>query len=394
MSGDLDRDRAAVAGMPPGTGHDVRKNFLGLHARRLYDAATDGLRVHLGLRQLADFAAAMVPGLVPTSGELAAESMVSQSAKVGREVELGILYWSVLSLPEAGDHLLHSLRLPTRRAVEALPGFRAAGFADLGAATVQRVDGIAYVTVRNPLYLNAEDDLVVEALETAVDLALLDDGVSVGVLRGGEMTHPRYAGRRVFNAGINLTHLYEGRISLQGFLLRRELGYINKIYRGLATGQSKPWVAAVDSFAIGGGAQLTLVFDHVLLERGAYFTVPALQEGIIPGAANLRLHRLAGTRLARQMIFANRRIGTEDPEVGLLCDEIAEPGQMDKATTVAAERLANPAVVANRRMLHLAEEPEELFRRYMAQYALEQAHLLYSNELIANLERTWIGRAR
>jgi hypothetical protein len=41
-------------------------------------------------------------------------------------------------------------------------------------------------------------------METAVDLTLLDDGIQVGVLRGGTMTHPRHAGRRVFSAGINL----------------------------------------------------------------------------------------------------------------------------------------------------------------------------------------------
>ena len=47
------------------------------------------------------------------------------------------------------------------------------------------------------------------------------------------MTHPRYRGRRVFSAGINLKALHVGGISLLDFLLRRELGYISKLMRGI-----------------------------------------------------------------------------------------------------------------------------------------------------------------
>jgi hypothetical protein len=50
------------------------------------------------------------------------------------------------------------------------------------------------------------------ATERGVDLILLDPAIEVGVLRGGVVRHPRYAGQRVFGSGINLTHLYEGRI--------------------------------------------------------------------------------------------------------------------------------------------------------------------------------------
>ncbi len=53
----------------------------------------------------------------------------------------------------------------------------------------------------------------------------------------------------------------------------------------------KPWIAAVDTFAIGGGAQLLLVFDHVLAGADAFVSLPAAQEGIIPGASNFRLGR-------------------------------------------------------------------------------------------------------
>ena len=46
----------------------------------------------------------------------------------------------------------------------------------------------------------------------------------------------------------------------------------------------KPWIAAVDGFAIGGGCQHLLVMDYVLAASDAYMTLPARKEGIIPGA--------------------------------------------------------------------------------------------------------------
>src|SRR5262249_9119487 len=155
---------------------------------------------------------------------------------------------------------------PTAEAERLLPQFRRTGSIDLGAARLERRDGIGHLTLANPDCLNAEDDRSVKALETAIDLAILDDGIAVGVLRGDVVQHRKYAGRRVFSAGINLTHLYYGQISFVEFILERDLGAVNKLYRGLWVGESdreqledtleKPWAAAVDAFAIGGGAQL------------------------------------------------------------------------------------------------------------------------------------------
>ena len=124
---------------------------------------------------------------------------------------------------------------------------------------------------------------------------LLDDSIEVGVLRGAPATHPKHAGRRIFGAGINLTHLYHGKISLVEFMIERELGVVSKMYRGHDLGdpaggvledrREKPWIAAVESFAIGGACQWLLVMDRVIAEQGSYFNLPARKEGIIPGCA-------------------------------------------------------------------------------------------------------------
>ena len=128
------------------------------------------------------------------------------------------------------------------------------------------------------------------------------------MLRGGVVEHPRYAGRRIFGAGLNLTHLYRGQISYLFFPVR-DLGLVHKVYRGLSQPETeKLWIAAAETFAIGGGCQLLLTVDHILAEEGSRCTLPARNEGIIPGAANLRLPRFVGDRRARQAILSDREL--------------------------------------------------------------------------------------
>src|SRR5262249_37276972 len=152
------------------------------------------------------------------------------------------------------------------------------------------------------------------------------------------VTHPKHAGRRLFGAGINLTHLYQGKIPYLWYLIR-DLGYVNKCYRGLALRETAPeedsieklWIAAVEGFAIGGHCHLLLAMDHVIATEDAYMTLPARKEGIVPGAANLRLARYVGSRIAREAILGERRLECASPEGRLICNSIVAPDAMDTA---------------------------------------------------------------
>lgn len=374
----------------------VRSRFMDVHAEAVYDELTDRKRRHPRLPELVSAAAAAFPGLAPTDEQMAAERGRAQALKEGREIDQGIFLRGVLRSPEAGAHLLDAMLRPTPRALELLGEFRRTGAADLGSVRMERRDGAARLTMCRDDCLNAEDDRQVEDMETAVDLALLDPASGAGLLRGGVMSHARYRGKRVFSAGINLKALHAGGISLVGFLLRRELGYISKLVRGLlvddgagwrAPTVSKPWVAAVDSFAIGGGMQLLLVFDHVIAASDAYLSLPAAAEGIVPGAANFRLARSLGPRLARQVILGGRRLRAVEPAARLVVDEVCEPAGLPEAIERSLERLQGPAVAANRRMLNIAEEPPGEFRRYMAEFALQQALRLYGEDVIGKAGR-------
>ncbi|MCC4595900.1 enoyl-CoA hydratase/isomerase family protein [Xanthomonas campestris pv. phormiicola] len=351
----------------------------------------------LRLDEVLHAAASLVPGLLPSQAQWARESACIQSEKDGWEIEQGIVLWGLLRQPECGRHLIESQLRPTARALELLPHFRREAQLQIGPIHVQRRDGAAWLTVTNQTGLNAEDNALVEAMEVAVDLALLDEQVMVGVVRGGPMQHPKYRGRRVFCSGINLQHLHQGKISFVDFLLRREFTYLNKIRRGLCWpgadvrehGIEKPWVAAVDAFAIGGGLQLLLVFDHVVAERQAYFVLPAAKEGIVPGSANLRLGARVGHRVSRDMILRGRVIHAEEPDAAGLADEVVDADGMDAAIARAVDQMRSEAVAPNRRMLCIAEESPEDFRRYMTEFVLVQSSRIYADDVLVRLRRRW-----
>ena len=399
-----DQDQRDLAAEAHGQGRRAREVFLQAHADDIYAALTDEGWRRPRLAELLLAAADRFPGLAPTRAMLAAEDGLLLAHREGREIDQGLVLRALLSSATAGRHLMDTMLTASDRSRSLLGTFRETGRLDLGKVALERVGAAAHLTVTNPESLNAEDNELAEAMDTAVDLALLDPGTRVGVLRGGVMTHPRYADRRIFSAGINLTHLHQGRISYIDFLIRRELGYIHKIYRGLLPDDpgvswphrylQKPWLAVVDGFAIGGGAQLLLVFDHVIAAADAYFSLPAAQEGIVPGAGNLRLSRMTGGRLARQILLGGCKVRATDPDGSLVFDEVVEPEVMEASVTAAAARLAAPAVAANRRMLHAAEEPFDAFRGYMADFAIEQALRLYSPDVLEKVAQRPSQRGR
>ena len=369
-----------------------------------YDQLTFGRTRFVRIDELCRRAAELWPALLPSAAELAAEAARAQRDKRGVERAQAAFVADVLSDPAAGAHLCHAMLLPHPGTAARLAEYEATGVLELPGASVQRTGAASVVTTRNPRFLNAEDESTIDGLEIAIDVATLDPRSEICVLRGGVVDHPRYAGRRLFGAGINLTHLYQGRIRFLWYLIR-DLGLVNKLYRGVARpdlhpeagGVEKPWIAAVEGFAIGGHCQILLTVDYTIAAEDAYLTLPARKEGIIPGAANLRLPRFVGDRLTRQAIMNERRIDCASPEGRMICDEIVPPGEVDAAIEAIVGRLTNAGVISaagNRRAIRIAQEPLDTFRRYMAVYAREQAYCHFSPALIGNLEKHWNAQQR
>jgi thioesterase DpgC len=385
----------------------ARERFLTSHADAVYRGLTKNLGVFVRVEELCYAAAKLVPGLTPTQKQVDAESALLQSEKDGVEVDQGIFLAQVLALREPGMHLCHAMLLPKMEAIDRAGEFIKHGVVDFGPAKIERQGKAAVVTVKNPRFLNAEDDETLDDTETAADVALLDPMSEICVLRGDVVEHPKYAGRKVFSSGINLTHLYRGKIPYLWYI-RRDMGVVNKMLRGLAMGSAspdevyggtreKPWIAGLDVFAIGGGCQYLLAMDYVVAGSDAYMTLPARKEGIIPGAANLRLPRFVGARIARQAILMGRRLDCDSPEGRMICDVIVPPGEVDAAVARAVEDFTGSGAVSasgNRRAFRVGEEPLDMFRRYMAVYCREQAYCHFSPALIANLEKHWNAAQR
>ena len=386
--------------------------FCRVHREAMYRRLTEDYRRSVRVDDLVWKAGELWPGLLPSREAVTREQERMQKDKDGLEIQQGVFLGQVMAEPRAGTHLVLSMLRPKPESLELLKTLRERGSVDLGQARVEVKGKIGYVTTSNPRFLNAEDESSLGPQETAIDLVLLHPGVQMGVLRGAVVEHPRYKGRRVFDSGINLTKIYHGKIGYLSFYIVRDLGLVNKLFRGLALDGAperwsggdepertleKPWIAAVDSFAIGGGCQLLLVVDYVIAEAGAYFNLPARKEGIIPGAANLRLPRFMGERMARQAIMFDKTFFVESPEAAALVNEVVPREAMDEAVERAVRNALMSGMVSaggNRKALRVQQEPVDTFRRYMATYCAEQAFCHLSPQLIDNLEKNWNAKAR
>jgi enoyl-CoA hydratase/carnithine racemase len=385
----------------------ARERFLRSRVEDVYATLTDGFTRFVRVEDLVLQAADAFPGLVPTGAQLAEEAGRPLKQKQGLEIDQSVLLAHILAHPRCGTHLCHAMLLPLPETAAALVSLDAQGFVDLGPVRVERHGRAAHLLSTNARYLNAEDQGTIHAMEIGVDVATLDPGTEIAVLRGQPVQNAKYAGRRIFGSGINLTHLYHGAIPFVWYL-QRELGFVHKYFRGVATsdvlpddvngwGMEKPWIAAVEGFAIGGHCQILLTMDYVLAAEDAFMTLPARKEGIIPGAANLRLPRFTGDRLARQLIQAERRLPCDSAEGRLICDEIVPGPDMDAAIDRTVTMLTSSGAVGaigNRRAFRVGVEPLDVFRRYCAVYAREQASCHFSPALVRNLEQNWGAGSR
>lgn len=153
-------------------------------------------------------------------------------------------------------------------------------------------DGIATVTINRPEVLNALNSETVIELIDAFDSIAEDDDVRGVILTG--------AGDRAFSAGGDIDELTEkdpisGReFALRGLELCTHIEHL-----------SKPVIAAVNGFALGGGCELALACHLRISSLHALFGQTEVSLGIIPGfGATQRLHRLVGRSKALEMLLS------------------------------------------------------------------------------------------
>lgn len=130
-----------------------------------------------------------------------------------------------------------------------------------------------------------------------------------------------YGGPRVFSTGVDVAELADWsptEMVQRSRALQDAFTAVARI--------SKPTVAAICGFALGGGCELALCCDRRVAGDNAKLGQPEIRLGIIPGAGGTqRLPRLVGPAKAKEMIFTGRFVGAEEArDIGLV-DEIVAP---------------------------------------------------------------------
>lgn len=200
---------------------------------------------------------------------------------------------------------------------------------------VETSDRIATVTINRPDKLNALNAAVLSELATAMAVLATDSGVAAIIITG--------AGRS-FVAGADISEIAAVSTAELAKFAHNGQGIFRAIER-----TSKPVIAAVNGFALGGGCELALSCHVRIASTKAKFGLPEVKLGLIPGyGGTQRLPRLIGRGPALKLILSGDPIdGTEAHRIGL-ADMIAEPDAlMATARAFATSVIANgPVAVA------------------------------------------------
>jgi len=201
---------------------------------------------------------------------------------------------------------------------------------------LEKSDQVATVTLNRPETLNALTYDTVVGLGMAVDEVARDPDVRAVVLTG--------AGRG-FSSGANLLGGTGEALGAGGMGVRAAVMDMNEVLAAIAEMQ-KPWLAAVNGPAVGGGCSLALVCDLVLIAESAYMCVGYVNVGMVTDmGASYLLPRLVGLHKANELAFFGERVyGPQAAEMGLANRAVPDEALMTTAGEWAARLAAGPTL--------------------------------------------------
>lgn len=190
---------------------------------------------------------------------------------------------------------------------------------------------VATITINRPEKLNSLSSAVLDDLRHLVtDLRMRDDVRSVIVTGKGE---------KAFVAGADISELAALNDAEEG----REFALMGQSVFSLIETSPKPFIAAVNGFALGGGCELALACHIRICSENAKFGQPEVNLGIIPGyGGTQRLTRILGRTMATDLILTGRQMDAREAlEQGLVARvvPIADllPTAVSMATTIASK---------------------------------------------------------
>ncbi len=197
---------------------------------------------------------------------------------------------------------------------------------------VTREGGLGIITLNRPEVRNALDPQTWSEIRSAIREFKLDDEIKVVIITG--------AGGKAFASGADIRSLRE-RKALD-VLKSEATDTLNEIEF-----LTKPVIAAIDGFALGGGCELAMACDIRIATVRSRFGQPEVNLGIIPGAGGTqRLQRLVGVGKAKELILTGDIIDAAEAERIGLVNKVVEPEQLMAAAGEMAEKIMAKGPVA------------------------------------------------
>jgi enoyl-CoA hydratase len=203
--------------------------------------------------------------------------------------------------------------------------------------TVEQRDAVTLITLNRPQALNALNSQVLEDLIGAFTTFEADPGQRCAVLTG--------AGDKAFAAGADIKEMADKPAAdfyLEDFFARWTSDLVKKV--------RKPWIAAVNGFALGGGCELAMACHIRIASEAAKFGQPEVKLGLIPGyGGTQRLPRLVGRGRALQLLLTGEMIDAQEAfRIGLVNRVVAAADLVPAANEMMRAILANaPFAIAN-----------------------------------------------
>ncbi len=203
-------------------------------------------------------------------------------------------------------------------------------------------DRVALLSIRRPDFLNALSPALLTELSIAVAELELSDEVAAVILTGEG---------KAFVAGADIKVMME----------MNPLEARSFAESGAALGRSieesgKPYIAAVNGFALGGGCELALACDFIYASTKAKFGQPEVKLGVIPGfGGTQRLSRRVGVAKTKELCLTGDIIDAQEAmRIGLI-DAMVEPDELLDHARETANKIARngPLAVAEaKRVIH------------------------------------------
>ncbi len=212
--------------------------------------------------------------------------------------------------------------------------------------------GVGWLTFNHPERRNAMSLEMWQGLGDAAEALQADPAVRVVVMRG--------AGGKAFVSGADISEFDEHRANAQQ---KEAYGLIaTRGHQGLAL-MTKPLIAMIEGFCIGGGLALALTADVRFASTGSRFGIPAAKLGLgyeYHGIAALA--RLVGPSAAKDILFSARFLETDEALRLGLVNTVVEPAALEQQVRDYALRIAGNAPLT----VHAAKQAVRVFETYSA----------------------------